>query len=708
MRKQIKGLDRASTNAEDGVSAVQTAEGALNEVHSMLQRMEELATQAANGTNSLSDRQSIQDEISQLTTEIDRVAETTKFNETTLLKGAFGNKLQNVKGHDAGLNGTLTTANDRATMTVSLQGGQTQMIAGVTYGITESNTQAASAARTWTDNAANASTVYDSAISGPLSTSKVALDSIDVVRHNVGALVEGRSAISSVSDLLSGMYADAEMAVNTTAQGDDVFQNLKLTTNYALVEWDNTNEVWSMVGGAGNAGGNHIGDVNSGVSGLTLSSASDVANAVSNKKLAIAHVDSSGNVGAIVTDEELQEQWQNTATGDTVTIDGTSYELIKNKHYLDDNGDDKWHDVFADNSGNEFTLEEIQAKIQDGSTVKIGVSTEGLVNENTNVTSIIDDGQKAMVFSTDPNNNVYSDSITVSDAIDISNGGVMTAGQATNQNNLADSNDLATASQNATTNSKLSTGLINSNFTKFQQVKTDSSSSQATLEDEATSKGRVIHDYQLDSNISVTQALVKMQTALTQANNIGTANNRQSVVHGARNTQTQSANYTSQTTQAVIDGTSLEDYTFDISIGQAVVANTLSFDLHVGSEADMNNKIGISIDAMTAAGLGVKNLNVADDSGMAATYAIDAISDALAKVSDQRASLGAIQNRLEHTIANLDNVTENTTSAESRIRDTDMAETMVEYSKNNILAQAGQSMLAQANQSTQGVLSLLG
>ena len=88
MRKQIRGLDQASTNAQDGVSAVQTAEGALTEVHSMLQRMNELAVQASNGTNSKeSDRQAIQYEIDQLTTEIDRVAETTKFNEIYLLKG---------------------------------------------------------------------------------------------------------------------------------------------------------------------------------------------------------------------------------------------------------------------------------------------------------------------------------------------------------------------------------------------------------------------------------------------------------------------------------------------------------------------------------------------------------------------------------------------------------------------------------------------
>ena len=94
------------------------------------------------------------------------------------------------------------------------------------------------------------------------------------------------------------------------------------------------------------------------------------------------------------------------------------------------------------------------------------------------------------------------------------------------------------------------------------------------------------------------------------------------------------------------------------------------------------------------------NYAVANDS-------ITAIQEAINRISTQRSALGAIQNRLEHTVANLDNVSENTQSAESRIRDTDMASEMVEYSKNNILAQAGQSMLAQANQSTQGVLSLL-
>jgi flagellin-like hook-associated protein FlgL len=149
------------------------------------------------------------------------------------------------------------------------------------------------------------------------------------------------------------------------------------------------------------------------------------------------------------------------------------------------------------------------------------------------------------------------------------------------------------------------------------------------------------------------------------------------------------------------------DGKFTITQGTVEVKDSLSFNLHVGADADMTNKITVNIDSMSAAGLGIQDLNVADDTGASATYAIDAIADAISKVSAQRSALGAVQNRLEHTINNLDNVVENTTSAESRIRDTDMAEEMVEYSKNNILAQAGQSMLAQANQSNQGVLSLL-
>ena len=141
--------------------------------------------------------------------------------------------------------------------------------------------------------------------------------------------------------------------------------------------------------------------------------------------------------------------------------------------------------------------------------------------------------------------------------------------------------------------------------------------------------------------------------------------------------------------------------------GQKDITGSLKLKLHVGADATSNNQITINIDSMSSKGLGINGLRVdgADDTN--ALNAIDTIKESIQKVSDQRSALGAVQNRLEHTISNLDNVVENTTSAESRIRDTDMAEEMVNYSKNNILQQAGQSMLAQANQANQGVLSLL-
>ena len=405
MRKQIRGLDKASSNAQDGVSSVQTAEGALTEVHSMLQRMNELATQAANGTNSTTDRSAIQDEISQLTTEIDRVAETTKFNETYLLKGDKGTKEVYMKGHDAGLNGSLT------------------------------------------DNATSA-------------TFKVA----------AGALDAGKSV---------------------TIGGKDY------------------------------------------------------------------------TIGATVAEAKKIADDKKTTKGAKVTVNGVEY------------------------TSDGTDLKDAKNKVLDTSQIKAG--------------DIVSDGTKTLTAS-----------------------------------------DIDTA-----------TGVDKSN----------------------------------SSVISAAQAVKLMTTELTAANNIGTTKKAATVTAGT---------YASDT-----------GVEFTINKGTAEVAEKLSFSLHVGSDADMTNKITVGIETMNSSYLGIKGLNVNDDSGIAATYAVDAISDALQKVSDQRSSLGAVQNRLEHTIDNLDNVVENTTSAESRIRDTDMAKEMVNYSKNNILAQAGQSMLAQANQSNQGVLSLL-
>ena len=424
MRKQIKGLDRASTNAEDGVSAVQTAEGALTEVHSMLQRMNELATQSANGTNSNTDRKAIQDEIDQLTTEIDRVSETTKFNETYLLKGDGAEKAHNVNAHDAGLDGvTLTDKGNEVEVTLKeLKAGDKISIAGKNY--------------------------------------------------TIG---------STAGEITNKMTAGAAGAKNS------------YTINGATYQVDENNKVYTADG------------------------------------------------KTKVTKAEL------TGTG-----------------------------------AGDAELTDLQGLVKEGSTVTIGTKTYTAMTDKAGAGA---------------------------DGIDDNDSTVITAGKA----------------------------------------------------------------YQLQTAEIVKASSIGADTAAT-------------VKNGANATKDATA-------------------TFTLNKGTVSYKDALSFNLHVGADADMTNKITVNIDSMNSAGLGVKGIKA--DTEQDATYAIDAIADAISTVSSQRSSLGAVQNRLEHTINNLDNVVENTTSAESRIRDTDMAEEMVNYSKNNILAQAGQSMLAQANQSNQGVLSLL-
>ena len=180
--------------------------------------------------------------------------------------------------------------------------------------------------------------------------------------------------------------------------------------------------------------------------------------------------------------------------------------------------------------------------------------------------------------------------------------------------------------------------------------------------------------------------------------------------------------FTATNTDGKITLAATNDGVTELKTGDAVTVKSsgiLTLKLHVGADSTADNQISVDIKQMSADVLGLKTgkstttaaendtllVNGSNDDN--ARKAIDTIASALQEVSKQRSALGAAQNRLEHTISNLDNVVENTTSAESSIRDTDMATEMVKYSNNNILAQAGQAMLAQANQSNQGVLSLL-
>ncbi len=442
MRKQIRGLTQASSNAEDGISAVQTAEGALTEVHDMLQRMNELAVKAANGTNALSDRQTIQDEVSQLLTEIDRVAETTKFNEIYLLKGDEDEVTHYLEAKDAGIEGQLFSSATEATFTMNaLQFGDTITIGGTEYQIGRRS-------------------------DGPDSGKAFLTD-----------MINNKASVSA---------------------------------------------------------------------------------------------------------------------GELITIDGTQYTVVENGS-ADENADK-----------NILSRDELVKKVADQSTVVYKGKTY----------HVMKDGTKDSAGN-----------VTGADGTDDINGSVITA----------------------------------------------------------------------------TVAYAKIQQELGLANSIGAKEGGNAdVTEGAL--KEDGSKYTNAELLTLKKD---EKVSFHFTKGQYDVREALNFSVHVGADADMTNKIGIQIDALDTKGLGINGLNVADSTGASATYAIDSIAEAIAHVSKQRSMIGAIQNRLEHTINNLDNVVENTTSAESQIRDTDMATEMVKYSNANILQQAGQSMLAQSNQANQGVLSLL-
>lgn len=464
MRKQIKGLDRASTNAQDGVSAVQTAEGALNEVHSMLQRMNELAVQASNGTNSESDRQSIQDEVDQLITEIDRVSETTKFNETYLLKGDKSGEMSTNFQYKE----TAVTTKDLYYM----KGGEAQ-------------------------------------------------------------LVKAGSFVANLDTSISYFASNEGKSVGTAITTNDYFESKKVLQNDNLYTKD--------------------------------------------------------------------------ANGNYVKADkGSEFKSAADAYYT------------------------------------VTFKTDGTVGKAEVATATSEDG-----YFVDSGKKVYDEK----------------------GNELAEGTALGTSPD------------LTKLFSEVKIGKLDNTNDAVTLA-----------NYTKTAKVQLTDAdgnEVAANGLYTYLNDDGKLKSGAGLyVNGVKATQ--------------------DDVDKMVDASKKYNTGTLELKLHVGADATDNNQISIKLDAMSAEGLGIKNVSVAGKDDTNARDAIETISAALKRVSEQRSALGAVQNRLEHTINNLDNVVENTTAAESRIRDTDMAKQMVEYSKNNILAQAGQSMLAQANQANQGVLSLLG
>lgn len=527
MRKQIRGLSQASSNAEDGISCVQTAEGALAEVQDMLQRMNELAVQAANGTNSATDRQYIQDEFDQLIEEIDRVAETTKFNETYLLKGDDAKPTKN-----------MYITNYSVTYT---KNDLPNNIKGIDY-----------------------------------KTNYVGTNNIYIVS----------SSIYSTSSNIS-------LTGNKIQNGDDITKYME------KVKTGNTK------------------DTNK--AGATLNTTSYVA-------FVNVELDSGVQKGS---NGNVNGHGKTNVTKDLST-DGTTSTVRANR------------DLFIYNTAN---------------------STVTRITEGTDMTEYL---------NTD---NTMKDKYRLVDVL---------------------YGDEKKVDSKAATSTRVQTSITNNQPFAWTDnyLERDVSSKQLYDADGQIVSGVALNKF-FDENGNYKGGLYTSAQARAIDEVFANANDPR-----AKQLKDIGGNVTAATINAYITQSSTQ------------VAAALDVELHAGSDSDRNNKVQVELSTLTAAGLGIDklasyNIGIVDSTGNNATDAIDVIADAINMVSRQRSALGAVQNRLEHTIKNLDNVVENTTSAESAIRDTDMAEEMVKYSNSNILQQAGQSMLAQANQANQGVLSLL-
>lgn len=589
MRGQIRGLDQASTNAEDGISMIQTAEGALTETHSILQRMRELAVQASSDTNTDDDRTQIQNEIDQLTQEVDRIATTTEFNTKKLIDGSRQGSVTEKAGK-ANVDSTFANSNVSAEIT------------------TDGSAKAA-----FTD-------VIRIEITEDFEAGKSTASTAKYSDAELGAALGKTTANSLYADVAKMKDADIDTA-KTNADTALSTAKTNLKTEQAKLP------------------------------ALTTATANAVSGAV-NAPTAAA---SDGKLKAGITQKELEE-----AVADykdalvRASVDGTAVGALTtgNKEY------DKLSSMFegglAVTGSTGKTLDDA-VKAEAAQELAIASKQKAVDDAQKNVDILKDDKLvNAFVKKAQAEVDVA--------AAKAANPG--SAGEAVAQEAL-DNADKALAELNKGKSVMTVTDLFgNSDDTSKFEI------------------GSAVDD---DNKLTVTLKNKEGDDTVITINNAD---------------KLKAGDVITITAQEMVE-------TKQAATGKE------AFRLQVGANAGQEVALGINsmkakdLDIVrTKEGVEGKALDVTNQAS--ASLAVNAYDMAIQKVSTERAKLGATQNRLEHTISNLDTSAENLQSAESSLRDTDMAEEMTNYSKNNILMQAGQSMLAQANQATQGVLSLLG
>ncbi len=684
MRKQIRGLDQASANAEDGISSVQTAEGALAEVQDMLQRMNELCVQAANGTNSKTDRQYIQDELDQLVSEIDRVAETTKFNDTYLLKGDETGDVTkqytiNYSIEKTPNNVSRTTANANALVTKVNYKGTNNIFMVDDDILNTGNSVHMAAKKIGRGDDITPYMIQDTTPAGTTQT--------------IAMSASYRTPPVSTPELKTGETVPANWYAagsDTPATADEILAALEISGgNVVFKAGAQFFTAAAITGqfGAQDPGNNMVSETTMqtkyviGTSGLEKTGGGPVAeadlknyfNADGTYKGGLFKKNNAGALTQVMA--EQIKNYVNVIPERTVTLGNNSNAAFNDDYVafigveLDSNVADGENGSVASQKGtNPDTTSDLSTNGVDG-TVRANKDLYIYNTGNGTITHINAGDEMTTYLDSD---NTMADGYML---VDILDGGDFAGGD--------------------TTSDKVKQQMTNGiNFIWDNNYVEDDYSIQKLYDANGKEVSGMALNKFYDENGNYMGGLYTTSQART--------------IDKVFADDASSDEYNNLVAMGYTPAT-IGDY---VTITSSEVSADLSFSLQVGADSDRTNKINVGINSLTAAGLGIDKIHssligIVDETGNNATDAIDVVAAALQKVSTQRSALGAIQNRLEHTIKNLDNVVENTQSAESAIRDTDMAEEMVAYSNTNVLQQAGQSMLAQANQANQGVLSLL-
>ncbi len=523
MKSQIKGLDTASLNAQDGISLVQTAEGALTEVHNMLNRMTELATRSANGINEDLNRESLQLEVDKLQEEIDRISQSTNFNGIKLLDGSLG-------GGNVSANGTsFTGANDISKFSSA------EVVTGAGSGVSFTAVTSASATETFVIDGQKLE------IDWSKGDAKKFLESITSVDGSTTAIATeaGKEWANKLTELFNNQIKEQGLKGSVKITFDGSKFSLKSENKGSDSEFS--------------------------FSGSTLTEAE--------KSLGSLLFGGSTTAGDPIT--SIISKAGNEYNGNTIA-GGSQFQM--------------------DINGTKVTVTVV--------TQITKTSSQTVVNMSTVAANLQTDIQAAV--------NAYNTAMG------------LTPGTYDKASGL--------------------TGLTTSDFTV-----------------EAADDGGFLIKYNGD-----------VEDVKFSFNDIGEKDIAASL---------------------------------GLANGSSMAGGNRGLILQIGDTADSFNQIAVSVANMSSLGIGVASVDISKREGAAS--AIDTIRSAIDKVSEQRAVLGATQNRLEYTINNLDTASENLQSANSRIRDTDMAKMMMEYTKVNVLTQSAQAMLAQANQQPQSVLQLL-